>query len=121
LTACFDSNVVIDYLQGHREARRLIGAERERHISIMTWIEVMAGAERRGDAETVRRVLGRFRVHDVAAPVAEQAVVLRNAHRLRSPDAVIWATAIHLGIPLVTRNTRDFPGNHPSIRIPYRI
>jgi len=35
------------------------------------------------------------------------------------PDAVIWATADSEGCILVTRNTKDFDGNHPMIRIPY--
>ena len=52
--------------------------------------------------------------------VTEQAVALRREHRIRLPDAIIWATARASGALLVTRNTKDFPANDPGIRVPYQ-
>jgi hypothetical protein len=37
------------------------------------------------------------------------------------PSAIICATAQQLGLLLVTRHTRNFPANHPGVRIPYSI
>lgn len=51
--------------------------------------------------------------------VARAAVLLRRAHRLRLPDALIWATARVNHCLLVTRNSRDFPVSEPEVRIPY--
>ena len=34
-------------------------------------------------------------------PVVQQAILIRQQHRIRLPDAVIAATALHLGLPLV--------------------
>ena len=48
-------------------------------------------------------------------------VALRREHRMRLPDAIIWATAQDLGVLLVTRNSRDFPSKDPGVRIPYPV
>jgi len=53
--------------------------------------------------------------------VARAAVAIRRAYRMRLPDAIIWASAERAGALLVTRNSRDFPSDHPGIRIPYRV
>jgi len=34
---------------------------------------------------------------------------------------IIWASARHAGVLLVTRNSRDFPPDHPGVRIPYKV
>jgi predicted nucleic acid-binding protein len=39
--------------------------------------------------------------------------------KVRLPDAIIWATALHESALLVTRDTKDFPSAEPGIRIPY--
>jgi hypothetical protein len=40
---------------------------------------------------------------------------------LKIPDAIIWASAEEEGCLFVTRNTKDFPADHPGIRFPYRL
>ncbi|MER8370394.1 hypothetical protein NKH70_31295 [Mesorhizobium sp. M0991] len=53
--------------------------------------------------------------------MANRAVALRRAHRIKLPDAVIWATAQTAGRLLVTRNTKDLPPDDPGIRQPYTL
>ena len=36
------------------------------------------------------------------------AIALRRTYRLKLPDAIIAATALHLEVPLITRNVKDF-------------
>ena len=121
MTACFDSDVVIDYLQGLDTARQTFFEHDERNVSIVTWIEVMTGAVRQGVEAQVRLILDGFVVHQLDQAISERAVDLRVRYRLRTPDAVVWATALHLGIPLITRNTKDFPAGDPNIRVPYTL
>ena len=43
MKALFDTNILIDYLNGRDEAQRELAAYRQRLISIVTWMEVLAG------------------------------------------------------------------------------
>ena len=120
----FDSNILIDTLRGIPKGR----AELERAVqrgrvwvSRMVWIEVMS----KGEGEGLRRaemLLSGFGIDEVDAEIGERAAALRRERpRLKSPDAVILATAMLRGRVLVTRNTKDFPAEMPGVRIPYKL
>lgn len=49
------------------------------------------------------------------------AVIVRQSHRLKLPDAMIWATAKVNGLSLLTRDTKGFPRQHPDIIVPYEL
>ena len=118
--AVIDTNILIDYLSGSEKAKQELDAFEELYISLITWMEILVGANEGDEESTIREFLRRFRVHPVDEGVAERAVDIRRREKIRLPDAIIWATAQQLGALLVTRNTRDFPARHPGIRIPYK-
>jgi len=114
----FDTNVLIDYLLNVEEARTELGRYPQAAISIISWMEVLAGA--RPDHEQVtRRFLNRFDRIELDGPIAERAVAVRRERRIKLPDAIIWATAHCGSLMLVTRNSKDFPAGEPWVRIPY--
>jgi predicted nucleic acid-binding protein len=116
--ALFDTNILVDFLQGRPEAKRELALYDDPAISVICWIEVMVGAT----AETAvgtQAFLSQFEVVGVDDAVAELAVELRRRHRIKLPDAIIWASARRHGCLLVTRNTRDFPADDPGVRTPY--
>ncbi|MBK1665016.1 VapC toxin family PIN domain ribonuclease [Rhodospirillum rubrum] len=118
--ALFDTNILIDHLNALPEAREEIERFESRAISIITWMEVMVGA--RADLiEPTRLFLDGFKVIALDDEIAKRAVDLRRAHRIKLPDAVIWATAQTTGRLLVTRNTKDFPPDDPGVREPYAL
>jgi predicted nucleic acid-binding protein len=117
----FDTNILIDYLNGHPQAAQELARYPSATISPITWIEVMAGAASDGEEKALRAFLGRFSQVPLDRKVAEAALVLRRQHRIRLPDAIIWGTARSEGTLLVTRNTRDFPEQEPDVRVPYRL
>ena len=110
----------------HRPSQQYPKRDRgtERHnqkaISVITWIEVMVGAVPDVEAAT-RDLLGNFRLVGLDDRIADLAARLRRAHRIKLPDAIIWASAQAEGMLLVTRNTKDFPESDPGVRVPYRI
>lgn len=116
--ALFDTNVLIDYLNGIDAAAQELGRYASKAISIITWMEVMAGAAPEEEA-AVRAWLQSFEVLALDEATAERAVAIRKARRIRLPDAVIWATAQVDGRLLVSRNTKDFPETEPGVRLPY--
>jgi predicted nucleic acid-binding protein len=120
LNALLDSDVLLDFLDGHAAAAREIARYRECYVSIISWMEVLAGARAQADEDIRRGFLGHFRVVPLTAQVAEEAVKLRREYRLKLPDAIIWASAITENCLLVSRNSKHFPPNQASVRFPYR-
>jgi predicted nucleic acid-binding protein len=115
-----DTNIVIDVLNGVPEAQEVLDSYPERSISIITWIEVMVGAP--ADlGEATRAFLKGFEVVGLTQDVADQAVIVRQNHKLKLPDAIIWAAAKATGLRLLTRDTKGFPRQHPDITVPYEL
>jgi predicted nucleic acid-binding protein len=116
--ALFDSNVLIDYLNEIAAAKVEYELYESRAISIITWMEVLAGATAESRLAT-QVFLDSFAVIGISNKVAQRAVQIRAEKRLKLPDAIILATALEHALLLVTRNTKDFSANSPSVRIPY--
>jgi predicted nucleic acid-binding protein len=118
--ALFDTNILIDFLRGVPEARDELKRYEDRAISVVTWMEVMAGAPTSAERGT-RAFLDGFVLVGLNETVAERAVTLRRTHRLKLPDAIVWASAQVQAMLLVTRDTKGFPADDPGVRMPYRI
>ena len=119
MRALFDTNILIDYLGGVEGARQELARFQDSAISRITWMEVLVGASDESEVARLRSFLARFECIDIDDTVSELAIGIRREYRIRLPDAVIWASAQSIGGLLVTRNTRDFPADDPSIRVPY--
>ncbi|OGN85995.1 MAG: hypothetical protein A2X23_06320 [Chloroflexi bacterium GWC2_73_18] len=98
-----DTDVLVDHLRG---ARRLDVAGRAASYSTITRCELFAG--RATDEDRVRRLLAPFRELAVDRAVAERAGRIRRETGLRTPDALIAATAVEHGLALLTRNRAEF-------------
>jgi hypothetical protein len=120
MRALLDSNILIDYLNGIPAAKDEIARYQQPLISVITWMEVMAGSSADTDSQ-VRAFLSRFTLVPIDSEIAEQAIVLRREHSLRLPDAIIWASAHAFGALLVSRNSKDFPATNPDVRMPYSV
>ena len=118
--AMFDTNVLIDHLRGIPAAAAELARYEDRAISAITWMEVLAGASPANEAGT-RAFLDGFNLVELDRTVAERAVVLRCAHGIKLPDAIVWASAQVHAMLLVTRDTKDFPPGDPGVRMPYTV
>ena len=118
--ALFDTNILIDFLNGVPDARAELARYDDAAISVVTWMEVLVGADQASEP-TVRGFLSHFQLIGLDEPVAETAVQLRRSHRIRLPDAIVWATARSQGRLFVTRNIKDFPSDDPGVRAPYTL
>jgi len=121
MKAVFDTNILVDYLNGITAASRELDQYEEIAISIVTWMEVLVGADDAEEEAVMREFLSRFKIQPLEKAVAERAIKIRRQHKLKMPDAIVWATAKELGRILVTRNTKDFSGKDAGIRVPYQI
>jgi predicted nucleic acid-binding protein len=121
--ALFDTNILIDYLNGIPAAKteldRYAGKD-DKAISVVTWMEVLVGTTPETDSAT-RGFLAGFQSLPIDALVASHSVEIRKSHKIKLPDAIVWASAqVHDRI-LVTRNTKDFAEDEPGVRVPYRL
>jgi len=119
MKAVLDSDVLIDFLQGDSRAAEEIARYDDLCYSVISWMEVMCGAETEGEAAAAKGFLGSMQMVGLSVQVAHGAVQARKTLRLKLPDAVIWATADSEGCILVTRNAKDFDVDHPMVRVPY--
>jgi predicted nucleic acid-binding protein len=121
MRAIIDSDVLIDYLQGLEKARKELERYSKREISIVSWMEILAGADTPEEEKACLEFLSGFTIHQLSVEIASEAVKVRKAFRTRLPDAIVWATARSQGCLLVTRNSKDFPPSEPGVRIPYEV
>lgn len=101
--AVVDTDILVDHLRGHRRLR----VDRALAYSTVTRAELFAGTD---DVAVIRTLLDALLEVDLDRTVAETAGEIRRNHGLAMPDAIVGATALGLGVPLVTRNTRHFRG-----------
>lgn len=117
----FDTNILVDALQEHPAAVREWQKGAPHRISRITWAEILTGARDAGEERALESFLSEFRIVEFTEAVARKAARLRRTHRMKLPDAIIYASAQEVGEDLVTRNTKDFPPGLPGVRVPYKI
>jgi len=120
VAALFDTNILIDYLNGFDKAEKELSRYPNKSISIITWMEIIAGTPIH-EIDTVKTWLLEFNVKNIDSKIAECAAGIRREKRMRLPDAIILATAQVDAMLLVSRNTKDFPETQANVRVPYRL
>jgi predicted nucleic acid-binding protein len=117
-----DSVILIDHLNGVKEAGSYLAREREgAAVSVVTRAEVLAGTTSAAEP-AVLALLDLFPTLELTRQVADLAAQLRRQHRWKLPDAFQAALAQIHGLQLATRNTRDFPPEEFSfVVVPYRL
>ena len=120
VSALFDTNILIDWLWDRSPAITELSRYNRHRISRIVWTEIMVGATPETEA-IMRNFLNGFVNLPIEDKVSNLAVVLRKKHRIKLPDAIVWATAQADKRILVTRNTKDFAHDEPGLRIPYQI
>ena len=120
VSALFDTNILIDYLNGVEQAKTELDKYSDKAVSVITWMEVMVGATPETEG-IIRGFLNQFDVLPIEEQVCEVAVKLRKKHNIKLPDAIVWASAQVNKRILVTRNTRDISPDEPGVRVPYQL
>ncbi len=121
MIACIDSDVLIDYFDGIQASAGELARYDTLFVSRISWMEVLGGARTPASRDVRENFLRHFKVIELDVAVARRAISLRQEHRLRLPDAIVWASALVQRALLVTRNTKHFPPDHPGVRTPYAL
>lgn len=121
----FDTNILIDWSKGYKQALTELAHWDHPAISVITWMELYGGA----DINDVPRFdefmtdFG-FDIIDIDADIMRTAAAIVSERRrlgpkMSLPDAIIQATADIRQMIIITRNTKDFRGW--NVRVPYEL
>ena len=121
MVALFDSNIVIDYLNSISQAEAKLAHYKQAYISPITKVEAQVKAPLGLEEATREAINANFKRIELGKAALLESLALRRSHRLKLPDAPIWASARVNGWQLVTRNTKDFPAEWAGVRAPYVI
>jgi predicted nucleic acid-binding protein len=121
-SAVLDTNILIGMDAGHIDRHALIQKFPDLAISRITYCEYLVGYTDLVKRQRLGQILeDSFEIIEINQDIAWRAVDLRLRYRLNLPDAIIYATARSLDIPLLTRNIKDFDAGLPGVHIPYII
>lgn len=120
MRALFDTGILRDYLRGDLRAKAEMGRYRLQEISVLSMLELMEAPEASHDPEALIAYLKSFRPVPIDTAVVQEAMVLRQTHKVAVPHALIWACARASGILFVTNAQSPYTKlDDPSIRIAY--
>ncbi len=105
-----DSNTLSDYfgeklsLNGLDFIDTLVNENPQ--ISVMTRIESLSYLT--PQIETFRSFVNYSTVFDLTEDIIIRTIALRRSRKIKTPDAIIAATALEYDLTLITHNTSDF-------------
>jgi predicted nucleic acid-binding protein len=109
----FDTNTIIYYLSNSLpgKAMKAIDAivDEGFYISIITRIEALgfSSGDKTVDANTAAFV-GLATVLELSPAIADITIALKKIRKIKTPDAIIAATALSHNLTLISRNVSDF-------------
>jgi len=108
-----DTNVIIDYVQGHFPDKEtafiesLLFADIP-NISVITEIEILCWKHaKEEDVEQYKKFIANSKVIELYNN-KQKTIDIRKNHKIKLPDAIIAATALVYDLELITRNVDDF-------------
>ena len=107
-----DSNAVIDYLAGNIPAEGMAFMNEVINqrpvISVITKIEVLGYKTTSAANKLLKDFVNDSLVLDLTDEVVNKTISIRKQSKIKTPDAIITATAIVNKLAVISRNTRDF-------------
>ena len=121
--AVFDTNIIIDWLNGNSHAVRLFRENAIRVISRITFAEVLVGYKNDTTRKMVAELLkSSLEIDDTDEETALIAVKARIDTKIAIADAFIYAAAIVRQCTVYSRNPKDFEKaglDASHVNIPY--
>ena len=105
-----DSNVVIDYFGNNLTGNTVSFIDNlPAVISVITRIEILGWYNATPEQlSKLQNFVQQSLVYPLTETIIQKTILLRQAHRIKLPDAIVAATALTKNKTLVTRNVNDF-------------
>jgi predicted nucleic acid-binding protein len=102
-----DTSLLVNFFNGVEPARKVLSNSKI-WVSVITEMELLSYPPlSKKDATLLRSFLDECIITELTKPIRDITVHVRKNHKLKLPDAIIAATAIHLEFPVVTMDS-DF-------------
>ena len=107
-----DTNIIIYYFNGLIADDRIDTILKNSfNISIITKIEFLSWKKLKSDIELEKKALNFIsyaNIYDLSDEIANEVIKIRQNYKVKTPDAIIGATALVYGLDIVTNNVSDF-------------
>jgi len=121
-----DSNVLIDYIAERFTNNQLIKLDAifdvALNVSIITYIETLGYNITTIEEKKLFQFFSASNIISLTDDIAKQTVLIRKVTKIKTPDAIIAATALIHNYSLITNNLRDFKNiNNLTVINPYNL
>lgn len=112
----FDTDIFIWVQRGRLRAARAMDQEKERYLSVQTYLELLQSAQNKNQTLLIKQFIYdmEFSVLPLTENVGHRAIIYIEEYGLssgiRAGDAIIAATAVENNMPLMTSNAKHFKG-----------
>ena len=109
-----DTDVLIWYLKGNEKAYQVIENSNDFFLSVVTYMELARGMRNKQELNTLRKALHIWnaKILYISEEISAKAMFYVEqhflSHSMQLADALIGATAISHGIPVLTANDKHY-------------
>jgi hypothetical protein len=109
-----DTDVLIWYMKGNSKAYRTIEDSKPFFISVVTYMELVQGMRGKNELNNLRRALHEWgaKILYISEEISIKAMFFVEqhflSHSIQLADALIGATAISHGFPILTGNDKHY-------------
>jgi len=109
-----DTDVLIWYMKGNKNAYKTIENSKSFFISVITYMELVQGMRNKNELNHLRRALNVWnsKILYISEEISVKAMFFVEqhylSHSIQLADALIGATAISHGLPILTGNDKRY-------------
>ncbi len=109
-----DTDVLIWYMKGNEKAQRAIENSKNFFVSVVTYMDLVQGMRNKNELNNFRRALHGWKseILYISEEISVKAMFFVEqhylSHSIQLADALIGATAIGYGLPILTGNDKHY-------------
>ncbi len=109
-----DTDVLIWYMKGNAKAYKVIEKSKNFFISVVTYMELVQNMRNKNELQNLRRALHVWnsKIFYISEEISIKAMFFVEqhylSHSIQLPDALIGATAVTYGLPILTGNDKHY-------------
>ena len=109
-----DTDVIIWYMKGNQKAYKTIENSKNFFISVITYMELVQGMRNKKELHNLRKALHDWnsKILYISEEISVKAMFFVEqhylSHSIQLADALIGATAVAYGLPILTGNDKHY-------------